>query len=153
MYILSACTQPLMNQSIATYIEFCRPHWIVMDEASAIFAGHQYDAIITDRHKYSRHRACIQIEEESLRAIVKKIENVARAAPSSAHSKVTIGVLSKREVEVLMQLYKGDSNKEIAHTLGLQVTTIKLHVRGICKKLGAKNRTQAVLIAGRLSLH
>lgn len=41
----------------------------------------------------------------------------------------------------------GASNKEIANELGLQVVTVKLHVRGICRKLDAKNRTQAALIA------
>lgn len=55
--------------------------------------------------------------------------------------------LTVREREVLSQLMRGASNKEIARMLNLQVVTIKLHVRGICKKLGASNRTQAALIA------
>lgn len=55
--------------------------------------------------------------------------------------------LTPREKDVLVYLLTGDSNKEIASGLGLQVVTIKLHVRGICRKLGAKNRTQAALIA------
>ena len=55
--------------------------------------------------------------------------------------------LSDREKEVLSYLVNGDSNKEIANKLDLQVVTVKLHVRGICRKLGAKNRTQAALIA------
>lgn len=52
-----------------------------------------------------------------------------------------------REQDVLVFLSKGASNKEIARELDLQVVTIKLHVRGICKKLDAKNRTQAALRA------
>jgi len=36
---------------------------------------------------------------------------------------------------------------EIARALELQEVTIKLHIRGICRKLGAKNRTQAALRA------
>lgn len=55
--------------------------------------------------------------------------------------------LSAREKEVLSYLVIGASNKEIASKLDLQVVTVKLHVRGICRKLGAKNRTQAALIA------
>ena len=42
---------------------------------------------------------------------------------------------------------QGASNKEIARELGLQEVTVKLHVRGVCRKLGAKNRTQAAMIA------
>ena len=55
--------------------------------------------------------------------------------------------LTPRERDVLFYLVTGQSNKEIANALSLQVVTVKLHVRGICKKLGAKNRTQAALIA------
>ena len=55
--------------------------------------------------------------------------------------------LSHREKQVLSGLCKGESNKEIARELDLQEVTIKLHVRTLCKKLNAKNRTQAALIA------
>ncbi|HOO80960.1 MAG TPA: response regulator transcription factor [Alphaproteobacteria bacterium] len=55
--------------------------------------------------------------------------------------------LTPREQEVLKHLTTGASNKEIANHLGLKVVTVKLHVRGICRKLEAKNRTQAALIA------
>ncbi len=58
--------------------------------------------------------------------------------------------LTPRETEVLSFLLKGFSNKEIANELGLQVVTVKLHVRGVCRKLGAKNRTQAALKAQEL---
>jgi len=60
--------------------------------------------------------------------------------------------LTLREKEVLACLMKGASNKEIARELGVQVVTVKLHVRGICRKLGAKNRTQAALIARELRI-
>ena len=55
--------------------------------------------------------------------------------------------LSQREQQVLAGLCQGRSNKEIARDLDLQEVTIKLHVRTLCKKLNAKNRTQAALIA------
>lgn len=55
--------------------------------------------------------------------------------------------LTNRESEVLQFIMQGASNKEIARELGLQEVTVKLHVRGVCRKLGAKNRTQAAMIA------
>lgn len=58
--------------------------------------------------------------------------------------------LTPREQEVLAYLLRGSSNKEIANALDLQVVTVKLHVRGICRKLQAKNRTQAVLRAQQM---
>ena len=60
--------------------------------------------------------------------------------------------LTRREKEVLGYLVKGASNKEIARALDLQIVTIKLHVRGICKKLHAKNRTQAALTGQKMGL-
>lgn len=55
--------------------------------------------------------------------------------------------LTQRENDVLKFLIKGASNQDIADALKLQIVTIKLHVRSICRKLGAKNRTQAALFA------
>lgn len=60
--------------------------------------------------------------------------------------------LTPREKEVLSFLAKGASNKEIARELDLQVVTIKLHVRGVCRKLDVKNRTQAALKAKEFGL-
>ncbi len=60
--------------------------------------------------------------------------------------------LTPREKDVLLYLAQGSSNKEIADALGLQVVTVKLHVRGICRKLDANNRTQAALKATQMGL-
>ncbi len=55
--------------------------------------------------------------------------------------------LTERETEVLRALCDGKSNKEIARDLNLQEVTIKLHVKTLCRKLDARNRTQAAMIA------
>jgi DNA-binding NarL/FixJ family response regulator len=57
--------------------------------------------------------------------------------------------LSKREMEVLAQLTKGMSNKEIATKLGISHQTVKNHVTSILRKLGVEDRTQATLYALR----
>jgi two-component system, NarL family, nitrate/nitrite response regulator NarL len=59
----------------------------------------------------------------------------------------TGGNLTQREADVLAGLRQGKSNKEIARDLNLQEVTIKLHVKTLCRKLGARNRTQAALMA------
>ena len=56
-------------------------------------------------------------------------------------------LLSPREREVLLGLCAGNANKEIARDLNLREPTIKLHVKLICRKLGARNRTHAAMIA------
>jgi DNA-binding NarL/FixJ family response regulator len=55
--------------------------------------------------------------------------------------------ITRRERDVLLGLTAGKSNKEIAIDLDLQEVTIKLHVKTLCRKLGAKNRTHAAMIA------
>lgn len=62
------------------------------------------------------------------------------------------GGLSPRERQVLAGLCAGQANKEIARDLDLREPTIKLHVKLICRKLGARNRTHAAMIARERAL-
>jgi len=55
--------------------------------------------------------------------------------------------LTEREMQVLRGLCRGMANKEIARELDLQEVTIKLHVKTLCHKLDARNRTHAAMIA------
>jgi two-component system response regulator DegU len=57
--------------------------------------------------------------------------------------------LSRREMEVLGELTKGMSNKEIATSLGISHQTVKNHVTSILRKLDVDDRTQATLYALR----
>lgn len=78
-----------------------------------------------------------------LREHVDNLQDIAGGAAMVRHDYH----LTAREKEVLSYLVKGASNKDIARALDLQVVTVKLHVRGICRKLKASNRTQAALMA------
>jgi len=60
--------------------------------------------------------------------------------------------LSKRETQILQGLMKGLANKEIANRYDIQEVTVKMHVSKICQKLGAKNRTHAVILATNLGM-
>jgi len=53
--------------------------------------------------------------------------------------------LTRREQEVLDELRRGRSNKEIATRLGVSLTTINKHVQQVLKKLHVRTRAQAVL--------
>ncbi|MDE9449760.1 response regulator transcription factor [Aliiroseovarius sp. Z3] len=57
------------------------------------------------------------------------------------------GLLSRREEQILALLCDGQQNKEIAHTFGIQEVTVKMHMRSVIRKLGARNRTHAAMIA------
>jgi DNA-binding NarL/FixJ family response regulator len=62
-------------------------------------------------------------------------------------------VLSDREREILALVAEGATNKEIAGTLFLSPHTIKEHTSSLYRKLGARNRADAVQRAQRLGLH
>lgn len=72
--------------------------------------------------------------------------------PAAAAVDARNGKLSEKEQAVLLCLSEGQQNKEIARALDLAEPTIKMHVTSICRKLGAKNRTQAVIIARDLGI-
>jgi len=77
-------------------------------------------------------------------AITERLLRFARtgegACPPTEH-------LTERELEVVRLMSGGYSNKEIAHALGTAEGTIKNHVSSILAKLGARDRTRAVLKA------
>ena len=60
--------------------------------------------------------------------------------------------LSDRELQVLAGVCKGLQNKEIAHDFNIKEVTVKMHVRAVIRKLDAKNRTHAAMIARDLGL-
>lgn len=73
-----------------------------------------------------------------------------RVGPMATHS--GLQPLSQREQEVLEELAKGRSTREIADTLGLGDETVKSHLSRIYQKLKASDRVQAVVVAMRHGL-
>jgi two-component system nitrate/nitrite response regulator NarL len=71
---------------------------------------------------------------------------VATGAPAPAPVAADPGqALSPREQEVLRQVARGASNKEIARSLDIAETTVKIHVQHILRKLGVSSRVQAAV--------
>jgi DNA-binding NarL/FixJ family response regulator len=57
--------------------------------------------------------------------------------------------LTEREVAVLTCIAEGDRNRDIGQRLSISEETVKVHIKHIMDKLGAKDRTQAVAIGIR----
>ena len=70
--------------------------------------------------------------------------------PTREPGKIT--ALTPRESGVLKLVARGFTNDQIATELGVRSSTVKVHVKNLRQKLGAANRTQAVVIAQRLNL-
>lgn len=91
-------------------------------------------------HRCMRGEAAISPEMTG--KLVAALQNPAPAAAPEAASQ-----LSPREQEVLEQIALGASNKEIARTLDIAETTVKIHVQHILRKLGLSSRVQAAVYA------
>ncbi|KAB8169931.1 response regulator [Streptomyces sp. 3MP-14] len=71
------------------------------------------------------------------------------APPPTAEA---LNALSPREHEVLLLVARAFSNAEIARRLGLTEATVKAHVSAVLRKLGLRDRVQAVVLAYDLRL-
>jgi DNA-binding NarL/FixJ family response regulator len=72
---------------------------------------------------------------------------VRRPPPGGRDRPEALRELSEREVEVLRHIGRGRSNAEIAQELVISLPTVKTHVRSVLRKLGARDRVQAVVLA------
>ena len=57
--------------------------------------------------------------------------------------------LTPRELEILKLISAGNRNRDVAEILSITEDTVKAHVRHVLEKLGANDRTEAVVIALR----
>jgi NarL family two-component system response regulator LiaR len=122
-----------------------------------ILTSHQgddelFDAIKAGALSYVLKTAGVDVVVESVRAAArgeslldpsvaaKVLEEMRRARGRDG-----VDPLSRREVEVLSELARGRSNKEIARELSIGEETVKTHVSNILSKLHLADRTQAAI--------
>ncbi len=80
----------------------------------------------------------------------------AAAAPATSVAPVVpasrLDVMSRRELDILRGIVRGQGNKEIARSLGIAETTVKIHVQHILRKLDVSSRVNAAVIASEHGL-
>ncbi|MDX5412242.1 MAG: response regulator transcription factor [Rhodobacterales bacterium] len=81
-----------------------------------------------------------------------RVEDLEQSGDGAAGAGRKMPLLTQRERDVLKGLCEGKSNKEIANDLDVQVVTVKLHVKTLSRKLEARNRTHAAMLARELHL-
>jgi DNA-binding NarL/FixJ family response regulator len=76
------------------------------------------------------------------------LDRFARSMPDpSQPTPASLASLTEREVEVLRLLANGLSNAELAERLFVSEATVKTHVSNLLRKLGVRDRVQAVILA------
>jgi DNA-binding NarL/FixJ family response regulator len=76
--------------------------------------------------------------------IARKVLSEFRDLSSQSEIEDVVSPLSKREVEILECLYKGDSYKEIADKLSVSIHTVHTHIKNIYNKFHVNSRAQAI---------
>jgi len=71
-------------------------------------------------------------------------DRVDTSRPNNGVGLVSRAGLTRREREVLFEMVGGHSNRDIAASLGVSVTTVNKHVHHILSKLKAKTRAQVI---------
>jgi DNA-binding NarL/FixJ family response regulator len=89
-------------------------------------------------------------------AVIRAVKSGRRHIPPEVASRLAAHLfdndLTPRELEVLRLIRDGHRNKQIAYALAISETTVNFHIKNLVDKLGANDRTHAVIIALRRSL-
>jgi DNA-binding NarL/FixJ family response regulator len=89
-------------------------------------------------------------------AAIRAVKSGRRPIPPEVSSRLAAHLLDNdltpRELEVLRLIRDGHRNKQIAYELAISETTVNFHIKNLVDKLGANDRTHAVIIALRRNL-
>ena len=103
----------------------------------------------------SQHHQQASFDTAYVAKLLAAFESEQHGASTSLEEAVPLALsptLTSRERDVLRLLATGASNHEIAQSLVISLATVKKHVGNVLGKLGATNRTQAIVQARLLSL-
>jgi two-component system nitrate/nitrite response regulator NarL len=92
------------------------------------------------------------IAEEMTGKLVAAFRGAAGQVPAALASVSPLASLSPREQDILRGIARGQGNKEIARSLGIAETTVKIHVQHILRKLDVASRVQAAVLASAQGL-
>ena|GEM_PF-2256073 len=94
-------------------------------------------------------RALTELVASNPRADRLRLDHALTLAPALASAPTAF---SERELELLAGMRRGASNKAMAEQLFISVNTVKYHRANLMRKLGARDRNEALEVAARLGL-
>lgn len=152
MRVILADDHGLLRDSIQAYLQKLDRAALIdtaadLDESLKLASGLQpFDLVLFDLDSGETFLPAVAVGGDP------DSDGKAETEQAAADGKLEAFGLSRREAQVLGYLVHGMSNKEIAREIDLQEVTIKLNVRGLLRKVDARNRTQILRRAYELGL-
>ena len=109
--------------------------YLCQDFTSSVFS--HAVSMVSQGRKYLGPLICDYLLRDGLQSL--------RSAVTHRNGPRVLEVLSPREKDVIKLMSDGQSNEQIAGSLGLSIQTVKVHVKHILRKLKVSDRTQAVI--------
>lgn len=106
-------------------------------------------ATLADQVAILPARPCQDTQIDSAPVVPLAIPQLTQQTSGDADATVALASLSRREGQILECLVDGLPNKLIARNLEMAEATVKVHLKALLRKLSARNRTQAAILAIR----
>jgi two-component system, NarL family, nitrate/nitrite response regulator NarL len=87
------------------------------------------------------------VAKELIGSLTRLVQGQSAKPVTKSASADALAELTPRELEILRHLAEGQSNKAIGRALDITDGTVKLHVKSILRKLGARSRVEAAVFA------
>ncbi|MFI7504575.1 response regulator transcription factor [Streptomyces sp. NPDC049687] len=93
--------------------------------------------------------ACgLLVKDANVTAVRDVVRSVVRSGTYQlTHTATSVSPVTAREYDVLRLVASGHTNLEIGAELNLSVNTVKIYLREVMRKLGARNRAQVIMKA------
>ena len=112
----------------------CGAHGIVARESSADLLLNAIEAVVAGDHWIGTERAA-----GDAAAMMRRLE--------SARNEVQRFGLTRRELDIVRRVVRGDTNRAIAAQLGISENTVKQHIANVFDKVGASSRVELALFS------
>jgi LuxR family maltose regulon positive regulatory protein len=132
----------LREEAATTVIELLEPALSEEDTEFLVEPNMLGVPLLQYIRQWMRDRIASSLVREVVGRAVRRLATTGDSKPQKG-----IGLLSGRELEVLMELVQGSPNKVIARALQMTENTVKFHLKNIFQKLHVSHRAQAVRVA------
>lgn len=116
------------------------------------YIRNQLETINAESEEYVSIYLFLQILKSTIAKDLQVFESAAVGAGGQKSTATEKGILSPREIEVLLVFAKGYSYRETAEIFGCKVSTIQTHAKRIYRKLKVNSRAEALYEARALGI-